>query len=118
MRLAIGRAARHGRADARRPPRVEKIDVKADMQNAVARSYPFDHPPDQDADTELVDRAHVRNRDAAIADELPFKRIDRADSEQVELIGTNRDPRPVTQQTIEAGLAAQKPSRHAVHVAG
>src|SRR6202047_822592 len=118
MRLAIGRAARHGRADARRDLRVEKIDVEADMQDAVARLDPFDDPPDQDADTELIDRAHVRHCDAAIADQILLKRIDRADSEQIELIGTDREPRPITQQAIEAGLAAEERRRPPLHVAG
>ena len=36
MRLAEGRAAGHGRADAGRDLRIEEIDVEADMQQAVA----------------------------------------------------------------------------------
>src|SRR6266850_3212882 len=118
MRLAIGRAARHGGADARRYRRIEKIDIEADVQYAVARLYPLDDPPDQNADPEFVDRAHVGDRDAAIADEVFFRRIDRPDSEQIELIGTDRDPWRVAQQAIQAGLAAEKRRRHAVHVAG
>src|SRR4030081_3740755 len=98
MRLAIGSAARHRRADPRRYGRIQKIDVEADMQNAVARTYPFDDPADQDADTMLVDRAHVCDGDAAIADELSFRRIDRADSKQIELIGTDGDAWLVTQE--------------------
>ena len=118
MRLAIGRAARHRGADAGRYRRIEKIDIEADMQHAVARLDPFDHPPDQHADAELVDRAHVGDRDAAIAHQLLFQRIDRADAEQIELIGTDRDARLVAEQVVEAGLAAQERRRHAVHVAG
>src|SRR6195256_1496636 len=117
MRLAIGRAARYGGADARRYRRIEKIDVEADMQHAVACLYPLDDPPDQNADPEFVDRAHVGDRDTAIADEAFFKRIDRADSEQIELIGIDRDPWRIAQQTIQTGFAAEKRRRHAVHVA-
>src|SRR5882724_1692022 len=106
MRLAIGRAAGYGGADARRYRRIEKIDVEADMQHAVARLYLLDDPPDQNADPEFVDRAHVRDRDAAIAHQVFFGRIDRPDSEQIELIGTDRDPGGVAQQAIKAGLAA------------
>ena len=106
MRLAIGGAARHRGADAGRHGRIQKIDIEADMQDAVLRPYPFDHPPDQDTDTELVDRAHVRNRDAAVADQILFQRIDRADSEQVEPVGTDRDAGRIGQQAVEPGLAA------------
>src|SRR5882672_2065563 len=106
MRLAIGRAARYGGADARRYRRIEKIDIEADMQHAVARLYPLDDPPDQNAEPEFVDRAHVGDRDAAIADQVFFGRIDRPDSEQIELIGADRDPGRATQQAIKTGLAA------------
>src|SRR5712664_570607 len=106
MRLAIGRAAWYGGADARRYRRVEKIDIEADVQHAVARLYPLDGRPDLNDDPEFVDRAHVGNRDAAIADQVFFRRIDRPDSEQIELIRTDRDPGRVAQQAIKAGLAA------------
>src|SRR6267378_3174733 len=118
MRLAIGRAARYGGADARRYRRIEKIDIEADMQHAVACFYPLDDAPDQDADPEFIDRAHVGDRDAAIADQVFFKRIDRPDSEQIELIGTNGCAWMVAEQAVKAGLAAQERSRHAMHVAG
>ncbi len=88
MRLAIGGAARHRGADAGRDRGIEEIDVEADMQHAVARLDPFDHPPDQHADAELVDRAHVGDGDAALAHQFALQRIDRADAEQIELIGT------------------------------
>src|SRR3981189_714926 len=112
MRLAIGRAARHGGADARRYRRIEKIDIEADVQHAVARLYPLDDPPDQNADSEFVDRAHVGDRDAAIADEVSFKRIDRPDSEQIELIGTDRDPWGVPQRPTQAGCPPRKTAHH------
>ena len=88
------------------------------MQNAVARFYLFDDPPDQDADAEFIDRAHVGDRDAAITDELLFKRIDRPGSEQIELVGINGDAGLVAQEVVESGFAAEKGGRHPVHVAG
>src|SRR5467141_3848975 len=111
MRLAIGRAARHGGADARRYRRIEKIDIEADVQHAVARLYPLDDPPDQNADSEFVDRAHVGDRDAAIADEVSFKRIDRPDSEQIEPRGASpsRPSRPGSPQRNAADMPCMLP---------
>ena len=74
----------------------------------MLRPYPFDHPADQHANAEFVDRAHIRNRDAAIADEVPFKRIDRPDPEQIQSIGADGDAGLLAEQMIKPGFAAQK----------
>ena len=55
---------------------------------------------------------------AALAHQFLFQRIDRADAEQIELIGRDRGARLVAEQMVEAGLAAEERRRHAVHVAG
>ena len=62
--------------------------------------------------------AHVGDRDAALEHQLLLQRIDRADAEQVELVGADRGAGMVAEQPVEAAFAAQKGRRHAVHVAG
>jgi hypothetical protein len=116
--FARGRATGHSGADARGNRRIQKIDIEADVQDAVLRPYPVDHPADQHADAEFVDRTHIRNRDVAITDEVLFRRIHRPDPEQVQSIGADGDAGLLAEQTIKPGFAAQKGCRHAVHVAG
>ena len=118
MRFAIGRAARHGGADAGGHRGIEEVDVEADMQHAVLRPHPLDDLADQHGDAELVDRAHVGDGDAALEHQLLLLRIDRADAEQVEPFGTYRGTWLLAEQPVEPGLAAQERRRHAVHVAG
>jgi len=67
------------------------------MQHAVSRSHALDDFPYQHANTELVDRAHIGDRYRALTHQFPFQRIDRADTEQIELIGADRDARLVSQ---------------------
>ena len=98
MRLAIGGAARHGGADAGRDGGIEEVDVEGKMQHAVLRPHALDDAADQHADAELVDRAHVGNRHAALVHQLLFQGIDRADAEQVELIGRDRRARLIAEQ--------------------
>src|SRR6185437_4996150 len=81
VRLAIGRAAWHGGADAGRQSRVEKVDVETDMQHAVARPHPVDHAADQHPDPELVDLPHVSQADAAISQQILFQSVDRTYAE-------------------------------------
>jgi hypothetical protein len=64
VRLAIGCAARHGRADARRQRRIEEIGIDADMQDAVALGDPVEDAPQQRACSLFVDKPHVDNVDA------------------------------------------------------
>ena len=97
---------------------IEEIDIEPDMQHAVLRPHALDDLSDQHADAELVDRAHVRDRDAAFEHQLLLHGIDRADAEQVELVGADRGARRAAEQPVEAGFAAQERRRHAVHVAG
>src|ERR1700722_6002511 len=106
MRLAIGRAAGHGGADAGRQMRIQKIDVEADMQHAVAGFHLVDHPSHQYPDTEPVDLAHVGDADAASPEQIFFKLVDRADPEQLQLIGADGGARLDAQKTIEPGSAA------------
>src|SRR6202000_1340546 len=82
MRLAIGRAARHRGADARRHFGIEEVDIKTQMQDAIYRLHLVDDAADQDADAELVDLAHVHDADAAKLDEILLQLVDRARAEQ------------------------------------
>src|SRR3954470_21699002 len=118
MRLAIGCAARHRGADAGRDGGIEKIDIETDMQHAIARPHTLDDLSYQYADTEFVDDAHVGDRNASLEHQLLLQRIDRADAEQVELVGADRGAGMVAEQPVEAAFAAQEGGRHAVHVAG
>ena len=74
MRLAVGGAAGHGGADAGRHRRIEKVDVEAEMQHAIFRLDPLDDAADQHGDAELVEGAHVGDRDAALMHQLLFQR--------------------------------------------
>ena len=118
MRFAIRRAARHRRADAWGHRGIEKIDVEAQMEDAVLRPHALDDLADQHADAELVERAHVGDGNAAFEHQLLLQRVDRADAEQIEPVGGDRGAGLLAEQPVETGLAAQKGRRHAVHVAG
>ena len=88
------------------------------MQHAVAGLHLVDHAADQNADAELIDLAHVGDADAALAQQILFQSVDRADAEQFELVGIDRCARLVAQKPVEPGLAAQEGRRHSVHIAG
>ncbi len=88
------------------------------MQHAVAGLHLVDDAADQDADAELVDLAHVGDADAALAQQVLFQLVDRADAEQFQPVGIDRCARLVAEKAVEPGLAAQERRRHAVHVAG
>src|SRR3954469_6580001 len=114
MRLAIGRSTRHRRAHARCDAGVEKIDVEADMQYAVAGPDALYDAADQYGDAEFVNLAHVDDPDPARAHQLLFELVDPARAEEVEPVGIDRGARIVAQQSVEAGFAAKECRRHAV----
>src|SRR5262249_52366087 len=97
---------------------IEEIDVKADMQHAVAGAHLVDDAADQHADAELIDRPHVGDADLALAYQLFLELIDRARTEQLEAIRIDRDAWFITQETIEAAFATKERGGHAMHVGG
>ena len=90
MRLPVGRPAGYSGADAGSNRRVKEIDVEAHMQHAIAGAHLVDDAADQHANAELIDRPHVGNVDAAVAQQLLLQFIDRARAEQLEPIRIDR----------------------------
>src|SRR5437764_10166922 len=118
MRLAIGWAARDRSRDARCEMGVEQVDIETDVEHALSAFHLIDDAADQNADAELVDLAHVRKTETAIAQQTLFHTVDRTHAEQLEPIRINRCPRLFAEKTIEPGLAAEESRRHAMHVGG
>ena len=118
MGLAIGGAARHHGADARRQLRIKEIDIERHVQHAAAGLHPLDDLPDQHADPEFIDLAHIGDGDAALLQQQPLLAIDRPHPEQLQLLRSERHPRLIAEQLVEPRLAAQERGRHAVHIAG
>ena len=93
MRLPIGRPARHRGAHTRCELGIEKIDIEADMQYAIAGLNPLDEAADQHADAEFIDLTHVRHADAALVQQILFEPVDRARPEQLQPVGVDRRAR-------------------------
>ena len=105
MRLAVGRPARDGGADARRDRRIEKVDVQTDMQKAVAGANPIDDAADRDGEAVFVQPPHVDDVDAAILQQPPFARVDRPDAEQVQPRGIDESVRLAAEHALETRFA-------------
>src|SRR6266700_6280206 len=108
MRLPIGRPAGHRGADTWREAGIEKVDIKADMQDAVMRAHLVDDTADQHPDTEFVNRAHVGDADAAVAQHRFLGSIERAYAEKLEPVGIDGRAGIVAEQAVKPVLSAQE----------
>ncbi len=116
MRFAIGGAARHRRSDARRDIGIEKIDVEADMQQAVGFTDGIEHPAHDGGHALLVERTHVEDVDAMLANFLALARVDGTDANLEDLRRIDQRP-PGRQNAFYLRLAAIVGDRHAVNIA-
>jgi hypothetical protein len=116
MRLAEGRAARYRGAHSRRDVRIKKVDIEADMQQAVGRRHTLQKGPEQGRDAVFIDGAHVVHRDMAAGEEGTLRLIDAADAEHAD-IGTIKHCRQRREDAGKARFTQRVGHRHAMQVA-
>ncbi len=81
VRLPVGEAAAHRRADARRHLGVERVHVERDVDEAGAGDV-RERLPDRPLDPDPVDVAHRVRLDPELADPLALLRVDRAEADE------------------------------------
>ncbi len=118
MRWASRKVAPPGTVvpDTRRYIRIEKIDIETDMQQAVSGADRVEHPAHDRRHTLFVERAHVEDVDAVLADFPALVRIDGAYANLENLLRI--DQWPAGRQDIrDFRFAAEEGDGHAMNVA-
>ena len=90
MRLAEGGATGHRGADGRRDQRVQKVHVQTDMQHALRRAHPVQKIAQRCRNAAFVQHPHVVHGDLRLQQGRMFRRIDRPDAEQADVLARQR----------------------------